>query len=257
MWYTPYLRVRHAVIVYAYIAVGISLAAIALRFWPGAEHASRAVASVRVDLSMILSIATAFVGGLATVLGLNLAAENDGHLELAWTKPVSREGYALGVFGVDIVAMAIAILFTTLLAAIVIDVYAGFQVVHLSNAGDSVEALLYCGLPLLVYAWVTALSASLKRNRGAAAAIFWPLMLALALLSLIPVAAVHAVATTLNLFNPVVLYTTSHGSSDVQNGGATAHLAVHLAPVWGFAWGWAVAALLLAASVFQWRRLQL
>jgi hypothetical protein len=253
MWYMPYLRVRHAVFVYAYIAIGISLAAIALRFWPGAEHASSAVQSVRIDLSMIFAIATAFVGGLATVLGLNLAAENDGHLELAWTKPVSREGYALGVFAVDIVAMAIAILFTTLLAAVVIDVYAGFQVVRLSNPGDSVQALLYCGLPLLVYAWVTALSASLKRNRGAAAAIFWPLMLALALLSLIPVAAVHAVATTLNLLNPVVLYSTSHGSSDVQTSSATAHLA----PVWGFAWGWAVAALLLAASVFQWRRLQL
>ncbi|HTD32310.1 MAG TPA: hypothetical protein VK665_01515, partial [Candidatus Elarobacter sp.] len=42
---------------------------------------------------------------VATILGGPLAKENDGHLELAWTKPVSRDLYALAAFGADVVAI--------------------------------------------------------------------------------------------------------------------------------------------------------
>jgi hypothetical protein len=250
MWYMPYMRVRQAVLIYVSIAIGISLVAIALRYAPGTVHVHGMPVRTEhsdVNVSMLLSGAAALVGGFATVLGLNLAAENDGHLELAWTKPVSREGYALGVFAVDIAAMAACILFTALCAAVVVDVYAGYQAVALSSGDALLETLAFCGLPLLVYAWVAALSASLKRNRGTIAGIFWPLMIVLGVLQSLAVPAVHAVASTLNMLNPIAVYTAVYTPNGNGSGPS----------VWMYAWGWLVAAILLAAAVVQWRRLEL
>ena len=265
MWYMPYLRVRRAVLVYVSIAAGITLTAVALRFWPGGvpvvthveghhQYIQRSLlvapavtqaASLHhyVDLSMLVSAAIALVGGLATVFGLNLAAENDGHLELAWTKPVSREGYALGIFAVDIAAMAACVVFTAVCAAVVIDVYAGYAAVAPSDGGALLGTLAYGGLPVCVYAWIAALSASLKRNRGAISGIFWPLMIALVALRAVSVPTVHAVATALNLFNPIAIFSAT---------GSDPHAAL-----WSYAWGWLVAAVLLAAALVQWRRLEL
>jgi hypothetical protein len=245
MWYMPYLRVRHAVLVYACIAAGISLVAIALRFTPGTVHVHGLhvqTARSYVDVSLLVSCAAALVGGLATVLGLNLATENEGHLELAWTKPVSREGYALGVFAVDIAAMAACIVFTAVCATIVVDVYAGSAAVVPSDGGAVLKTAAFCGLPLCVYAWVSALSASLKRNRGTVAGLFWPLMIALVALRSLQVPAVAPVVSALNLLNPLVLYSTG-------GGGYTS--------LWAYAWGWLLAAVLLTAAVVQWRRLEL
>jgi hypothetical protein len=241
MWYMPYLRVRYAVQIYVYFAIAISLLAVALRFWPGAVHTDAHEHLPQIDVSMLLAASAALVGGFATVLGLNLAAENDGHLEVAWTKPVSREGYALGVFAVDIAAMAACILFTVVCAAAVIDVYAGYQILSIGSGDALVKTLAFCGWPLCIYAWIAALSASLKRNRGAVAGLFWPLMAVLGALQFVRVPAVHALSSALNLFNPIVIYqTTSDGPH-----------------TWMYLWGWGVAALLLAAALFQWRRLQL
>jgi hypothetical protein len=254
MWYMPYLRVRHAVLVYVLIAVGITLVAIALRFWPGSTHFDGHETSVRVGLSMIVMAATALVGGFATVLGLNLAAENEGHLELAWTKPVSRERYALGVFAVDVAAMAACIVVTCLCLAVVVDVFAGGQAVTLGGGADALRALGFLGFPLSVYAWITALSASLKRNRGTVAGLFWPLMLVLSILTLLPIPAVHAVVGALNRLNPIAVFLA--GSSSSQSAGVSATITGLPASVTSYAWGWVVAALLLAAALLQWRRLE-
>jgi ABC-type transport system involved in multi-copper enzyme maturation permease subunit len=243
MFYMPYLRVRSAVLIYAYMGIGITLFAVALRFWPGAVHYDgHELSNVHVDLTMLLSGSAALVGGFATVLGLNLASENDGHLELAWTKPVSRDGYALGVFAVDIGAMAACLLFTVLCVAIVVDVYAGGQAISLGSGDHLLGALALCGFPLCVYAWITALSASVKRNRGSIAGMFWPLMIAVAALHFVPFAPMHAVANALYYINPLELYT------------ARSH---QPAPLGDYLWGWALSAALLVVALVQWRRLEL
>ena len=247
MWYAPYLRVRRAVFIYALLVAGVSLAAIALRYWPGvvtlSARQSADLSGLGVSIDMLLSAAAAFVGGLATVLGLNLAAENDGHLELAWTKPVSREAYALGIFAVDITAIAVCIALTVAFAVLVIDIDAGHQAITFVDPLALLRAIAYCGFPLCVYAWITALSASLKGNRGAVAGFFWPAMAAIALLTVVPIASVHAVASALNLFNPIALFSSSSSRPEV-------------APA-TYLWGWGVAALLLAAALAQWRRLEI
>jgi len=247
MWFIPYVRVRRAVTIYALFLIGVVGVAVALRYWPGViqidgRHQS-ILAAARIDVSMLLAGSAALVGGLATVLGLNLAAENDGHLELAWTKPVSREGYALGVFAVDIAAMAACILLTAAGGGVVYDVYVGHQAIGQGDVPALWSGLAFCGFPLCIYAWITALSASVKRNRGTVAGLFWPLMIALAALEAIRIPAVHAVATALNSVNPIELYFTA--SSGSQPAIAT------------YLWGWAIGAVLLAAALVQWRRLEI
>jgi hypothetical protein len=251
MWYMPYRRVRQAVLVYGYIIVGLTLAAIALRFWPGAVHMGPGENMIHIVAPAFVVAAAAFVGGFATVLGLNLAAENDGHLEVAWTKPVSREGYALGVFAVDTAAMAVCIIFTAICAIVVVDVYAGYQAVALGSGAEVVRMFAFCGLPLCVYAWIAAGSASLKRNRGVVAGLFWPIMIVLGTLPLLPVPPIHALASVLNLFNPIALYSST---KSVAQGSMTYD---PVAATWPYLWGWGVSALLLAAAVAQWRRLQI
>jgi hypothetical protein len=247
VWYVPYLRVRHAVLVYACIAVGLSLVAVALRYWPGAVQMDHHDAMPDVTIAMLIAGSAALVGGLATVLGLNLAAENDGHLEVAWTKPITREGYALGVFAVDIVAMAACVILTAVCGAVIADVYAGGQVVRLGFAHDLAGSLETCGLPLLVYGWIAAATASLKRNRGAIAGIFWPAMLVCATLPHVPVAPIAAfgpVFGALNLLKPITLFSVSKAAPSPSLFGPEL-------------WAWLIAAALLAAAIVQWRRLQL
>jgi hypothetical protein len=242
MWYMPYLRVRTAVFVYVYIGLGIFLVALALRFWPGAVHLGAHERLAQVSLDEIVSAGTAFGGGFATVLGLNLAAENDGHLELAWTKPISREGYALGVFAVDIVAMIACIVFTALCSIVGIDIAFAHQAVGLGSPQSLLDMLAFCGFPLCVYAWIVALSASFKRNRGVVVGIFWPLMFVLALLPHVTHPPFKYVASLLDYLNPLSLFSLSSSSEP---------------PLALYAWGWAVAALLLGAALVQWRRLEL
>ena len=250
MWYMPYLRVRRAAIVYALFVIGISLLAIALRYWPGVfrinARQSAELFAVDVTIAQLLSGAAALVGGLATALGLNLAAENDGHLEVAWTKPASRETYALGVFAVDIAAMIACIVVTVVCGGIVADCYIGRQAIVLPSMPSLLSAVAFCGFPLCVYAWVTALSASLKRNRGSVAALFWPLMFALAILEVIPLQPIHALAVALNSVNPVLMYTQHADTSNL----------VGSQSVVGF-FGYGLSFVLLSLAVLQWKRLQI
>ena len=247
MWYMPYARVRRAVLIYAFLTIGISLIAVAFWWWPGAVHLTAANAKqlggLRFDGSALLAGSAAVVGGFATVLGLNLAAENDGHLELAWTKPVSREAYALGLFGVDVLAIAVCIALTAGCGAFVADVCLGHQAFDFPDGAGAISALAFCGFPLCIYAWITALSASLKRNRGTVAGLFWPLMIAIAALGVVRIPAVHAVAVTLNALNPLAIFISGSGNPPPS-------LTTYLS-------GWAVAALLLVAAIVQWRRLEI
>jgi hypothetical protein len=182
------------------------------------------------------------MGGFATVLGLNLASENDGHLEVAWTKPVSREGYALGVFAVDIGAMVVCLLFTILCLVVVYDVMAGYPAVEVGSAPALLRHLAYCGFPLCVYAWIVALTASIKRNRGAVAGAFWPVMAVLGTIATLPIPMFRGVAGLIALVDPLVIYT----NTSAQPGSITTYL-----------WGWLVAVALLAVALVQWRRLEL
>ncbi|MFN2460336.1 MAG: hypothetical protein ABR591_06585 [Candidatus Velthaea sp.] len=213
MWYAPYLRARRATIVYVLFLLALTAIAIAVRFAPGVhlnESASdrHDIANFYADLSLLAGGASAFVAGLATVLGLSLAAENAGHLELTWTKPIVRERYALSVFAVDFAAMAAAQVLTIACAVLTGWIWMGHQVFTFDPhaAWRDIGAILF---PVYIYAWIVALTASLKRSRGAVAGFFWPAMLVLAGMSHIHIGVVRALGDAINTVNPVVLFSES------------------------------------------------
>src|SRR2546430_11375674 len=50
--------------------------------------------SANIPLAVLFAIAEVFALITATMLGGALAKENDGHLEMAWTKPVTRDRFS-------------------------------------------------------------------------------------------------------------------------------------------------------------------
>lgn len=108
---------------------------------------------------------------VASLLGGALAKENDGHLELAWTKPVPREKYAVASLVVDAGAIIISQLLcvgVTLLATLMF-----FVPRFVWPADTGWHILTALAGPIAWYALITAASASLKRGPGAVIGLGW------------------------------------------------------------------------------------
>ncbi|MHB8432697.1 MAG: hypothetical protein ACYC8W_09050 [Candidatus Tyrphobacter sp.] len=108
---------------------------------------------------------------VATVLAGPLAKENTNHLEIAWTKAIGRERMALGLFGVDALAMlasmALTVIFLVLCTAL-------FEIPHVVVDSATLPVLaLTVFLPFAWYALLTACSSSLKRGLGAVIGLGW------------------------------------------------------------------------------------
>ncbi|HTD35982.1 MAG TPA: ABC transporter permease subunit [Candidatus Limnocylindrales bacterium] len=142
----------------------------------------------------ILFLISAGMGLLvATILGGPLAKENDGHLELAWTKPISREAYALSAVAVDGLAIVASQLLTIVLILMTTAMWTT-PTLHLEDGGGWRIAL---GLlaPMAWYAFLTTVTASLKRGPGTAIGVAW--VLAIIVPALGGQIAEHADAATL------------------------------------------------------------
>ncbi|HME80598.1 MAG TPA: hypothetical protein VKF82_00830 [Candidatus Eremiobacteraceae bacterium] len=200
----------------------------------------------------LLGTAALLAGGImATVLGVPLAKENEGHLELAWTKPYSRTQYATAIALVDSAALIISTLlgFVTLVAIL--------DVVHSPitwgfNTAVSVNIVRFLLFPLAWYGLLNALSAS-ARGGARVQGLVWLIAIVLVVLYALPLPAIwHGIMVALNVVNPLIYVqyheaefslmtgAGSNGLSGLTSGIALAVIAIG---------GWALAAA-------QWRRLQ-
>lgn len=125
------------------------------------------------DLSWsALFAGSAFMGLIvATMLGGSLAKENEGHLEIAWTKPTSREAYALAGFATDAVAIIVAQLLG--IAAFLLCAMMWAMPTFTLGAGGFTLILLALLVPIAWYACLTSFSASLKRGPGMVIGLGW------------------------------------------------------------------------------------
>ncbi len=195
----------------------------------------------------------------ATMLGGVLAKENDGHLELAWTKPVSRERLALASIGVDIVTILISQVAMVMLTVIICAMFIWPWPAFYANAmTPSVVALALLG-PIAWYACLTAFSASLKRGLGMVIGLGWlagivtPAVAQGTAFSGSDIGrSVHLLFQTLSYIDPIS-YVSFHGS--LGNNGLQFQTAIGTI---------GVSALLLAVlaivyvvlAVLQWRRVE-
>lgn len=206
-----------------------------------------------------------FVGTLpltlivATMLGGVLSKENDGHLEIAWSKPVSRERYALACFAVDAAAIVVTMVFAIIVALAAQALF--FAVPSLSWTSQSalLAAMALAG-PLAWYALLTVASASLKRGPGLVMGLGWVAAMMIpgiaqglaALAQFNTVAAVfHSIFAALTYLDPIAYIMTWKEHGHVLTVGATnTSLSLSLAALVS------MVVVYLALSVAQWRRLE-
>lgn len=209
--------------------------------------------NISIPLTVLLLMTLPFGLLVATILAGPLAKENDGHLELAWTKPTSRVQYALLAVATDVAAIWIAqiVALAVFLLCIVIFVMPRFLF------GDSLPATF--GLAALGtvawYAMLTGASSSLKRGLGLIVGLGWPIAI------IVPAVAgatshsdnvvlqtLHVIFTPLAYIDPLhYLMFNSHGAHDVGPLGPIAYSILALA---------VLAIIYIAAAVLQWRRVE-
>jgi hypothetical protein len=147
---------------------------------------------------------------VATILGAPFARENDGHLEVALTKPVDRTRLAVMTIGVDaagiVASLAVGTLFGIALHTIFFPPWITF---HVADAIAIVSGIIS---PLAWYAMLAAATSSLRRGYGAILGIAWPIALIVAGLSLVDpngnsmAALIHGTFWPLSRIDPLVYF---------------------------------------------------
>ncbi|MDQ2679790.1 MAG: hypothetical protein M3Y21_02040 [Candidatus Eremiobacteraeota bacterium] len=156
-----------------------------------------------------LLFGVALIGAMiiATTLAAPLTKENEGHLELAWTKPISRQAYALLVMGIDIAAILAAIVLGIIYQLIETALWRVPAISFTSNSSELVSFAIL--LPIAWYALLTTCAASFKRMLGVVIGMAWPVAVALMILAVIsfgnaPVATLlNAIFRTIDTINPL------------------------------------------------------
>ncbi len=199
----------------------------------------------------IVGIIVALV--FATVVGSPFARENEGHLEIAMTKPVGRTALGLVTVAMDaagiVGAFALGVAFALLCTAL-------FEVPRVTfDTNDFFATLLGIVAPLSWYALLNAATASMKRGYGAVVGFAWPVALLIFGLSRIQpngnamLLIVSSVSKWLAVLDPVSYMHVSEGGN-----AAGAALA---APIQFNVLVLALLAVLYGAlAVFQWRRIE-
>jgi hypothetical protein len=129
------------------------------------------MSGANLPVGILFGVASVFALITATMLGGVLAKENDGHLELAWTKPVSRERLAVATIGTDIAAIVVS----QLAAVVTLLIMCAMFVPPRFYANSMTPLFVTLALlgPIAWYSCLTAFSASLKRGLGLVCGLGW------------------------------------------------------------------------------------
>jgi hypothetical protein len=204
MFYVEMMRTR-ITLLWSLVTLGVlcAIALALLALWPSQMHvASHTDAMCFIVTGWIAALLTAIVG---SILGTSLAVENCEHLELAWTKPISRTSYATGLLLVDLACLAIIFVVTFILAYALVSLYVGAPF-HVPLDQDSAWKMARFTLfPVAWFALSQALTSGIRGAwAGAVIGIMWPVFELLSVLATRPLGSVwHAILSFLNLANPI------------------------------------------------------
>lgn len=206
MAYVEWLRVCRtlkwtAITLGVLLGLAVVLRVIVLDVW----HHS--VAPHEMKVAYFVPVASALAIIVATILGAPFARENDGHLEVAFTKPVDRTSLALEIMGFDAggvaVAYALGLIFAVVGHTVFVPPYVTF------GYFDAVALVAGLLVALAWYAMLAAATASLRRGYGGVLAVAWPLATIVAVIGLLPagnnamLAVVHDLFRTLSYIDPL------------------------------------------------------
>ena len=193
---------------------------------------------------------------VATVLAAPFARENDGHLEIAFTKPVGRTALALQSIGVDLLGL----LGVWVMAVVFLIVgHAIFQQPRFHLVPGDVTLIVLGWLAVAAwYGMLCAMTASLRRAFGIVLGLWWLCSLVIVFVAKAQWGAslvaqtIHWVATVLAVVNP--LYYMHFGPPVAVNGRPELSLAV--SPQYEIPALAILALIYLSLAVLQWRRVE-
>jgi ABC-type transport system involved in multi-copper enzyme maturation permease subunit len=110
---------------------------------------------------------------VATVLGAPFGRENDGHLEIALTKPISRTRLALETIGADLAGIVAAWVLTVVALIVAHTIFEAPNFVY--GPTDTVAIVVGLLGAFGWYALLCAATASMKRNYGSVLGVAWPI----------------------------------------------------------------------------------
>jgi len=193
---------------------------------------------------------------IASVLGAPFARENDGHLEIALTKPVTRERLALSAIGADLAGILAA---WALTIVFLIVGHTIFEMPHyVFGPYDAIGLVLGLVSCAAWYAMLCAATSSIKRAYGAVIGFAWPVAVLVAVLGKVDLSGtqlgqvVHAIVTPLAWIDPL---TYVHLGRGVIVNGSPAGTA-HSAPTYDVIVLAILAVVYLALAIVQWRRVE-
>jgi hypothetical protein len=260
VYYTQLLRVACglkwlAIIEFTIVALVVLIAAANGAF----SHPNHPDPNTDIPLPALFAIAAFFASGLAARFARTLSEENETHLPVAWTKPVSRAKFALTTIGVDALGILAAFVLTLTVCILFIATFGGAQFI-VASSDTPMQLLRFLALPFAYYGVLTALTASFgKTGRGL---IGWGVVFSLVIAMFggfdLP-KPYNTIVNVINVFNPLSYATYHHtrGNDTVNilsgpNGTVFAALTL----------GADVAALGLlcvaglGAGIYQWRRVE-
>lgn len=210
------------------------------------------------DLNYYFILATFAALIVATILGAPFARENEGHLELALTKPISRVNLALQTIGTDFAGIVAAWAMTVIFLII------GHTIFEAPNYTYGPNDTIVIAIGLLGafswYALLNASTASMKRAYGGILGCAWPVALGLSGVAHAPLGDsplagfIRWAGTTLSwLFPTSYLHLASMSGVGSERGRAmTSSLSpetiVVILAVLALVYG--------AAAIYQWRRVE-
>ncbi len=110
---------------------------------------------------------------LATVLSGTFSSENNGHLEMSFMRPQSREHLAIRAIATDILTILLAEIATVIFALATVAIY--IEVRPTISGSTLATILLNLLAPIAWYAMLLAATASLRGGRGLVVGFAWPL----------------------------------------------------------------------------------
>ena len=256
MAYYEYLRVRHALVIFAAIVIGLAATVYAVAEY----HSASAVIKIQIDnhhvreanVLVFTSMAAWATAILASVISTSLN-RLQGHLPYAWTRPQSRLAMAAALIAVDLGALLAAF-------ALVMAVEIGCFLllargsVGIGWHGAAADLLRAFGFAVMWYALVQGISAPLRMRGSAIVGISWPVFIAGASLEAARFPAPwHAILTAINLFNPMAYLS---GTSVNANGDVILRSFIGFDPAVRVALMYGIAVLALLVAVTTWRRME-
>jgi hypothetical protein len=197
-------------------------------------------------------IAAVFISRYARTL----SEENEQHLPLVWTMPVSRSRYALTVAGIDALGIVAAFAVTMFTVLSFIATLGGLRFIDVT-ADSGMQLLRFFAFPLAMYGMMFALTDSFGRAGRGLIGWAWVAMFVIGGLAAAPFAQPwSSIFKALDIINPLAYagYSHSIGHDTVNVMGPSALQALALGVDSG-----ALAIMCLAgllAGVWQWNRLE-